>query len=216
MSVSLDITYTLRVRRLAPRPAPRTRSRASRATRTTRSALMPTTPLATAPPRRLPRSPPSPAPTRTPPSTPAGLGISGVGQTSMTLSWTASTDNVGVVGYRLYLNGTQVGTSSGTTYTYSSLACGTSSTLGVAAVDGAGNVSRYGDACRNDSGLLGLRRQQQLGGHVRLLRLDAELSGPKPGFLHQHDLQWTPNGTKQRFRRERDLPERGKLREHFP
>ena len=83
----------------------------------------------------------SACPDTTPPSTPTGLATSGVGQTSITLSWTASTDNVAVTGYRLYVNGTQVGTSTVTNYTFNSLACGTSYTLGVAAVDAAGNVS---------------------------------------------------------------------------
>ena len=59
----------------------------------------------------------------------------------MTLSWSASTDNVGVTGYRLFLNGTQVGTSSSTSYSFTGLTCGTSYTLGVAAYDAAGNVS---------------------------------------------------------------------------
>ena len=59
----------------------------------------------------------------------------------MTLSWNPSSDNVGVTGYRLYLNGSQVGTSLTTSYLFAGLSCGTSSTLGVAAVDAAGNVS---------------------------------------------------------------------------
>ena len=76
-----------------------------------------------------------------PPSTPTGLAVSGVTQTAMTLSWNASSDNVGVTGYRLYLNGSQVGTSLTTSYLFAGLSCGTSSTLGVAAVDAAGNLS---------------------------------------------------------------------------
>jgi hypothetical protein len=46
-----------------------------------------------------------------------------------------------VTGYRLYLGTSQVGTSSSTSYVFSGLSCGTSYTLGVAAVDAAGNVS---------------------------------------------------------------------------
>ena len=80
-------------------------------------------------------------PDTSPPSTPTGLAVSGVTQTAMTLSWNASSDNVGVTGYRLYLNGSQVGTSLTTSYLFSALSCGTSSTLGVAAVDAAGNLS---------------------------------------------------------------------------
>ena len=75
------------------------------------------------------------------PSTPTGLATSAVGQTSATLSWSASSDNVGVVGYRLFRGGSQVGTASGTTFTYSGLTCGTSYVLGVAAIDAAGNAS---------------------------------------------------------------------------
>ena len=77
----------------------------------------------------------------TAPSTPSGLATSGVGQSSITLSWSASTDNLGVTGYRLYRGGSQVGTTSGTSYTFGGLSCGTTYVLGVAAVDAAGNVS---------------------------------------------------------------------------
>ena len=80
-------------------------------------------------------------PDTTPPSTPTGLATSGVGQTGATLSWTASSDNVGVTGYRLYRGSTQVGTSASTSYSFSGLTCSTSYTLGVAAYDAAGNVS---------------------------------------------------------------------------
>ena len=75
------------------------------------------------------------------PSVPSGLSTSGVGQSAVTLSWSASSDNVGVTGYRLYLGGGQVGTSLTTSYVFAGLACGTSYTLGVAALDAAGNVS---------------------------------------------------------------------------
>src|SRR5262245_28137363 len=77
----------------------------------------------------------------TPPSVPTGLATSAVAQTSLTLSWNPSTDNVGVTGYRIYSNGGQIGTSVDSPYVFSALSCGTSYTLGVAAVDGAGNVS---------------------------------------------------------------------------
>ena len=83
----------------------------------------------------------SACPDTTPPSTPTGLATSGIGQTAATLSWTASNDNVGVTGYRLYLNGSQIDISLTTSYLFTSLVCGTSYTLGVAAVDFAGNAS---------------------------------------------------------------------------
>ena len=83
----------------------------------------------------------SACPDTQPPSTPTGLAAGGAGSASVTLSWSASTDNVGVAGYRLFLNGSQVGTSTSTSYSFTGLTCGTSYTLGVAAYDAAGNVS---------------------------------------------------------------------------
>ena len=64
-------------------------------------------------------------PDTTPPSIPTGLATSAVGQTSTTLSWTASSDNVAVTGYRVFRDGTQVGTAASTTFDYTRLSCGT-------------------------------------------------------------------------------------------
>ncbi len=52
----------------------------------------------------------APRPDTKPPSTPTGLVASNITQTSLTLSWKASTDNVGVVGYDVFLNGSKVTT----------------------------------------------------------------------------------------------------------
>ena len=46
----------------------------------------------------------------TPPTAPTALTATGVSTTQVDLSWTASTDDVGVTGYRVFRNGTQVGT----------------------------------------------------------------------------------------------------------
>jgi chitodextrinase len=75
------------------------------------------------------------------PSAPSNLsGVTSPGQ--VVLSWDGSTDNVGVAGYRIYRNGTQVGSVLGnlTTFTHTNLNSGTYSYT-VRAVDGAGNVS---------------------------------------------------------------------------
>jgi chitodextrinase len=76
-----------------------------------------------------------------PPSSPTGLASSAATPTSIVLSWSRSTDNVGVTGYDLYSNGARIGSTSGLQYTFGSLACGTSYTLGVEAHDAAGNHS---------------------------------------------------------------------------
>ena len=57
----------------------------------------------------------------------------------MSLTWNASTDNVGVAGYKVYRNGVVVGTTAGTSYTVSGLACGTNYLFAVGAYDAAGN-----------------------------------------------------------------------------
>jgi beta-glucanase (GH16 family) len=77
----------------------------------------------------------------TPPSTPTGLTASGTTSTSTNLSWTASTDNVGVTGYDVLRNGTPVATATGTTYTATGLTPSTAYTFAVRARDAAGNVS---------------------------------------------------------------------------
>jgi len=78
---------------------------------------------------------------KSPPGAPAGLTKTGATETSITASWNPSSDNVGVIGYDLYVNGAKVGVTSGTTHTFTGLACATSYTLGVEARDAAGNLS---------------------------------------------------------------------------
>ena len=83
--------------------------------------------------------PPSPGDT-TAPTPPTGLTATLTGD-SATLRWGASSDNVGVVGYRIARNGaTLPGTVGGTTFTDPGLPAGTFSYT-VVAVDAAGNVS---------------------------------------------------------------------------
>lgn len=75
------------------------------------------------------------------PSVPTNLSASNVTQTSLTLSWTASTDNVGVTGYDVYQGGTNIGSVTGTTANVTGLSAGTSYSFTVRAKDAAGNVS---------------------------------------------------------------------------
>ena len=56
------------------------------------------------------------------------------------------TDNVGVTGYRIYRNGTRVATTTSTSYTVTGLACNTSYTIGLTAIDAAGNESNRAEA----------------------------------------------------------------------
>jgi hypothetical protein len=77
----------------------------------------------------------------TAPTTPTHLTAANITTAAVTLSWTASTDAVGVDHYRIYRNGTQVGTTSSTSYTDTGLSDDTSYTYTVKAVDAAGNIS---------------------------------------------------------------------------
>lgn len=76
-----------------------------------------------------------------PPTAPADLLASVAGPASVDLSWTASTDNVGVTGYRVLRDGQQVGSSVGTSFADTTVAPGTSVTYTVTAYDSGGNVS---------------------------------------------------------------------------
>src|SRR6266513_1065956 len=82
-----------------------------------------------------------PPPDTTPPSAPTGLTASAVSSSQINLSWAASFDNVGVSGYRVYRGGTQIATTSATSFTNQGLSPSTTYSYTVAAFDAAGNLS---------------------------------------------------------------------------
>ncbi len=75
------------------------------------------------------------------PTTPSGLAASNITQTTLTLNWNASTDNVGVTGYDVYRGSTLLTTVTGTSYNVTGLAAGTAYAFTVRAKDAAGNIS---------------------------------------------------------------------------
>lgn len=77
----------------------------------------------------------------TAPSAPTSLTASGTTQTATNLSWTASTDNVGVTGYDVYQGSTLKASVTGTTYVVTGLTASTTYTFSVKAKDAAGNIS---------------------------------------------------------------------------
>lgn len=81
------------------------------------------------------------APDTVAPSVPTGLAASNVTQNSFTLTWNASTGNVGVTGYEVHLNGSLKADATGTSTTVNGLAAGTTYSLTVKAKDAAGNLS---------------------------------------------------------------------------
>jgi RHS repeat-associated protein len=85
-----------------------------------------------------------------PPTAPAGLNATAAGTTQINLSWTASTDNVGVTGYLLERcqgagcsNFAQIATSTATTLSDTGLTPAISYSYRVRATDAAGNLSAY-------------------------------------------------------------------------
>lgn len=80
------------------------------------------------------------------PSTPANLSVSNVGVTSVTLNWDESTDNAGIAGYDIYINGDFYETVENNEYTVAGLSALTTYSFAVAARDLYGNVSVQSEA----------------------------------------------------------------------
>jgi chitodextrinase len=90
------------------------------------------------------------APDTTAPTAPSGLSATAAGSTQINLSWSAATDNVGVLGYQLERCAgsgcsafAQIAAPAGTSFGDTGLAAGTSYSYRVRALDGAGNLGGY-------------------------------------------------------------------------
>ncbi len=75
------------------------------------------------------------------PTTPTNLTASNITQTGFNVSWSASTDNIAVTDYDIYLNNTYLGNTASTNYSITSLTANTTYTIYVKANDAAGNSS---------------------------------------------------------------------------
>ncbi|MFH8933160.1 carbohydrate binding domain-containing protein [Streptomyces griseosporeus] len=80
------------------------------------------------------------------PTAPTGLTSTGKTSSSVSLSWNASSDNVGVTGYDVYNGSSRVTTVTGTSATVGGLSASTSYTFTVRARDAAGNTSGASNA----------------------------------------------------------------------
>jgi glucose/arabinose dehydrogenase/fibronectin type 3 domain-containing protein len=94
-----------------------------------------------------------------PPSAPAGLTAAPVGSGQVNLGWAASTDNVGVAGYRVErcagtgcTNFAQVASPSTTSYSDNGLSASTTYRYRVRAADAAGNLSGYSNVAEATTG----------------------------------------------------------------
>ncbi len=80
------------------------------------------------------------------PSVPSNLSSASVTSSSFTVNWNASTDNVGVTGYKVYLNNTLNQTVTTTSAAFSGLSASTSYNVSVLAYDAANNESTQSTA----------------------------------------------------------------------
>ena len=76
-----------------------------------------------------------------PPTTPANVTANALSYSEIAVSWSASTDDVGVTGYQVYRDATLVASASGTSVTVNGMSGGVLYAFSVAAVDAAGNAS---------------------------------------------------------------------------
>jgi chitodextrinase len=94
------------------------------------------------------------------PTMPGNFSETATTQTSISFGWNASTDNHGVSGYILYVDGAQAATTTATSFTFTGLHCSTSHQFGVEAYDASGNVSpralktKATAACAGSTGLV--------------------------------------------------------------
>lgn len=75
------------------------------------------------------------------PTAPSSLAVTGTTTSTVSLSWTASTDNIGVTGYNVYMNGSLKTTVTGLTAAITGLTASTAYSFYVIAKDAAGNLS---------------------------------------------------------------------------
>ncbi len=89
-----------------------------------------------------------------PPSVPTGLTGTAVSSSQTDLSWTASTDNVGVTGYKVYRDGSYLKSITSTSTSDTGLSSSTQYCYTVSAYDAAGNESgQSNEACATTSSL---------------------------------------------------------------
>lgn len=77
------------------------------------------------------------------PTAPGNLQVTGITRTSVSLTWTESTDDIAVVRYDVYINGVRAYPTTGTSITINELTPQQSYNFTVRALDGAGNQSPF-------------------------------------------------------------------------
>lgn len=117
------------------------------------------------------------------PSVPTNLAATTVTSNRIDLSWTASTDNFGVIGYDVLRNGVRVGQPIATTFSDSSLSASTQYSYTVLARDAAGNASAQSMA-------LSVTTQASPGGDIQAPTIPTSLVATSVS-TSRVDLSWT-------------------------
>lgn len=76
-----------------------------------------------------------------PPSAPSNISAQQISATSIKLSWASSTDSIGIAGYQVFRNGTQIATVTGSPYADTGLSTGLNYAYALTAYDTAENIS---------------------------------------------------------------------------
>jgi hypothetical protein len=109
------------------------------------------------------------------PTAPSNLTATTFSTSQINLSWTASTDNVGVAGYYIYRNGEYLTTTTATSYSDMGLSSSATYSYYVTAFDASGNVSAASNTATATTS------SKRRGGSTKnLITTSLELSGPNP------------------------------------
>jgi chitodextrinase len=118
-------------------------------------------------------------PDTTPPTAPGNVSAVATSPVAVSVSWNASSDNVGVTGYSVLRDGAEVGTPSAPSYEDNAVARGTTYTYSIVARDAAGNTSAPSPLVSVSTPAMMFRRRR--GGldcrHDRHHQLDDRYSG---------------------------------------
>lgn len=123
----------------------------------------------------------------TPPTTPTNLSATAVSANQINLSWTASTDNIGIAGYRIFRGGAQIGTATTNSFQDTTVSPLTTYSYTASAFDAAGNTSVQSSSASATTPALGTVAPLTLTGTVQVV---VTLNSPDNGTIH-----YTTDGT---------------------
>lgn len=137
----------------------------------------------------------------TPPSTPANVKVTATGGTYLDLNWDASTDDVGVSTYDVYVNDVKKLTTATNNISINSLSLNTSYKITVKALDQAGNASAFStpvNATTGASPVTGLKYRYFEGSWNQLPDFNA-LTPVKTGVSPTVDISLRPSNVNDNF-----------------